>query len=368
LAPAPAICMLLLLFVFNKGGKDAQSATQPLTQGFNTVIPAAHFLSRQLLEKGDYYARAEQDSLARLAQIKTQDAFANRTGIGADSNVHKAEQKIEEITRAISQPPPTLAPAPNPTSTQSHLRAASVPGQPKDNPDIEKLERMMGLLKKKNNEEDPGMAQINSVLDKLMAVEHPDLVKDSSKKKTDHQRETMPVGPTHEPRNASQLDSGQIKSPPEMIALIPDEQSLTAGERLKLELAQDLLVGRQLVPRGSPIYGTTNLSGERLLVNIYSISWDEHILPVSLQVYDQDGLPGIYIPGVPGTDALKESANQDIGSLETGVLSPTLAGQATGAGIEAARSLIGKKIRRLRVVVPADYRLILKDGHKANNL
>jgi conjugative transposon TraM protein len=183
-----------------------------------------------------------------------------------------------------------------------------------------------------------------------MAVEHPSQYKDARKQEADR------------------FDSVAAKSAPEMIAMVPDEQTLAGGERIRLELGEDLLIGRQLIPRGIPIYGTTSLSGDRLIVFIHSINWDEHVYPVSLQVYDQDGLPGIYIPGVPGTESLKESANQDIGSLGTEAFSPTLAGQAAGAGIDAARSMLAKKIRRVRVVVPADYRLILKDGRKSTNL
>jgi hypothetical protein len=41
------------------------------------------------------------------------------------------------------------------------------------------------------------------------------------------------------------------------------------------------------------------------------------------------------------------------------ILSTTLAGQAAGAGMNLARSMIGKKVRTVRVKVPEGYRVFL---------
>jgi hypothetical protein len=58
---------------------------------------------------------------------------------------------------------------------------------------------------------------------------------------------------------------------------------------------------------------------------------------------------------------LRESAQQDAGLFGPTVLSTTLAGQTASAGVGLARSLISKKIRQVKVTVPAGYRVILHE-------
>jgi hypothetical protein len=368
-APVVAVPLLALIFSGMGGGKGEVEKVEPQKTGINTTIPEAHLQNDKNWNKESYYKRAQQDSLEKAEKVKSQQEYAARIGIGGDSAEHavqKVEGKMVELKKVLSQGAPVTESRPSRVygSALPHGNTMA-PGDPKG-ADIEKLERIMGIIHHKDAEADPQIAQLSSVLDKVIAAEHPERARDSvaSKAKDALEREALSVRVA----DAGKLDSAAANAPPEIEALVPDEQALTGGARIRLELAQDLVVGRQLIPRGCPVYGNTSLSGERLLVLIRSITWEQHVFPVSLQVYDQDGLAGIYIPGVPGTDGLRESAGQDINSLGIGAFSPTLAGQAAGAGIDAARSLIGKKVRRVRVVVPADYRVILKDGRKSNGL
>jgi hypothetical protein len=56
---------------------------------------------------------------------------------------------------------------------------------------------------------------------------------------------------------------------------------------------------------------------------------------------------------------VRESAEEATGDIGPTVLSTTLAGQAAGAGVGLARSLIAKKVRPVKVTVPAGYRVFL---------
>jgi hypothetical protein len=96
-------------------------------------------------------------------------------------------------------------------------------------------------------------------------------------------------------------------------------------------------------------------------VTVSSIRFRQVLYPVSLQVYDMDGLPGIHIPGAITRDVAKESADQGISSMGLTALDPSLAGQAATAGIEAAKTLISRKIKLVRVSVKAGYQVLLKN-------
>jgi hypothetical protein len=74
-----------------------------------------------------------------------------------------------------------------------------------------------------------------------------------------------------------------------------------------------------------------------------------------------DGLPGIHIPGAITRDVAKESADQGISTMGLNALDPSLSGQAATAGIEAAKALISRKIKLVRVSVKAGYQVLLKN-------
>ena len=88
---------------------------------------------------------------------------------------------------------------------------------------------------------------------------------------------------------------------------------------------------------------------------------------MQLSVYDLDGMEGIYIPGAITRDVAKGSADRALqGIINT--LGPSLGAQAASAGIEAAKTLLTKKVKQVKVTVKAGYQVLLKDdGQKASS-
>ena len=103
------------------------------------------------------------------------------------------------------------------------------------------------------------------------------------------------------------------------------------------------------------------MSNERLKITITSVRAGASILPVVMDVFDMDGLAGIYIPGSINRDVAKESTDNAVNSMGLTSLDPSLAAQATTAGIEAAKTLISKKVRLVKVTLPAGYAIFLQD-------
>ena len=213
----------------------------------------------------------------------------------------------------------------------------------------------MGVLRKSEAGvgSDPEMAQLNGVLEKLVAAQRPLGIRDSVRGTVARRAVVIVRAVRDEDDTLGAIDSTSIE------AIVPEEQVLVSGGELRLELAQAIEVGGVRVPRGTPVYGLVSLSGERLRVAITAITWLGRVWPVNLVVEDQDGGAGIYIPGAPVADAVRESEGQAAGDLGPTILSTTLAGQAAGAGVNLARSMIGKKVRLVRVTVPAGYRVFL---------
>ena len=152
-----------------------------------------------------------------------------------------------------------------------------------------------------------------------------------------------------------------------VVAVVSRDQTLVSGASVEMRLEQHALVGGRTIPRGTPLWGKASLSGERLLLAVSSVRLGNEVLPVNLEVFDMDGMAGVRVEGSINRDAAKASADEVVGSLGVTSLDPSLAGQATAAGIQAARSLISRKVRLVRVTLKAGYRVLLKNSKSSFN-
>jgi conjugative transposon TraM protein len=80
-------------------------------------------------------------------------------------------------------------------------------------------------------------------------------------------------------------------------AVIDENATGYAGSRIRLKLLEDIRAGNNLIPKDSHLFAQiTGFSEQRVTLAITSILSEGKILPVKLEVYDMDGLPGLYVP------------------------------------------------------------------------
>ncbi|HEV9034974.1 MAG TPA: conjugative transposon protein TraM, partial [Puia sp.] len=144
-------------------------------------------------------------------------------------------------------------------------------------------------------------------------------------------------------------------------AVVDGAQTLVSGEEVTLRTAADAMLGGIRVPNGTALSGKAILSGERLLVTINATRIGSRVVPVALEVMDMDGMTGIRVQGSITRDASKESADQAMGALGITSMDAGVAGQVTAAGFQAAKTLLSRKIRLVRVGLPAGYKVWLKN-------
>ena len=130
---------------------------------------------------------------------------------------------------------------------------------------------------------------------------------------------------------------------------------------VKLRLLDNFFINETLVPKGNFIFGTALLAGERLTISIQSIRAENSLFPVKLDVYDLDGLEGIYIPGAIARDVAKQSADNGLQLMELSSMDPSLKAQMAAGAINATKNLLGKKIKQVKVLVKAGYKVLLRD-------
>lgn len=80
-------------------------------------------------------------------------------------------------------------------------------------------------------------------------------------------------------------------------AIIDENRTSYADSRLRLRLVEDLKVAEHKIDKGTFLYANVSgFSAQRVQLTIYSIMHKDQILPVKLEIYDQDGQAGLYVP------------------------------------------------------------------------
>jgi len=144
-------------------------------------------------------------------------------------------------------------------------------------------------------------------------------------------------------------------------AVIAHDQTLVSGEAVELRLDQAALINGVSIPKGSQVWGKASLNGERLQVMVTSIREGNGVMPVSLEVFDLDGMAGVRVPGAINRDVSKQSADEAINTLGVTPVDASIAGQATTAGFQAAKTLLSRRVRLVRVSLKAGYRVLLRN-------
>lgn len=89
----------------------------------------------------------------------------------------------------------------------------------------------------------------------------------------------------------------QGKASMQVKGLVDQDITAFAGSRIRIRLMEDMMVGEVKVPSGSFLYAVVNgFSDQRIKLSIFSVQYAGKILPVKLEVYDLDGLAGLYVP------------------------------------------------------------------------
>jgi conjugative transposon TraM protein len=97
------------------------------------------------------------------------------------------------------------------------------------------------------------------------------------------------------------------KSDAFITAIVDENVTGYADSRIRLRLLEDIFAGHSLIKKGTYLYALINgFSGQRVTLSVQSILTGGQILPVKLDVYDQDGIQGLYVPESAFRDFTKD--------------------------------------------------------------
>lgn len=420
----PLLVLPFLTMIFWALGGGQRSPVQAMVTdkaGLNAELPNPHFDEKEIWDKLSLYEIADRDSetfeearksdpyfdliafktqqdlepKSKESQDKLIDSFKTRDRLAADPIEDRVNRKLEELYKKINSDESV-------GSRNTYKQEPVIPAvsMPEFSQDVDRLQQMMEAIGA-TGEEDPEMQQMESFLEKILDIQHPERVKDRLKsQKPENKRDTFIVKAVNEENNISELASDKktkalnnydsaVEIIPEIFssnsfygledelrlgqetgnaleAVVHGTQELVAGAPARMRLLNDVTINGRLIEKNQFIYGICAINGERLTIEINSIRSGNSLLPVSLAVFDLDGLEGIYIPGAITRDAARKASDDALQNVQLMSLDPSIGQQAAGAGIEAAKGLLSKKAKLIKVTVKAGYQVLLKDINPSN--
>lgn len=150
-------------------------------------------------------------------------------------------------------------------------------------------------------------------------------------------------------------------------AFVHSTQTVMVGSTLKMQLAENCLTddGRR-IRKGTPIFGeVTRIDGERVLIKITSVNLGGNILPFEKEVYSEDAMEGIYVPGNVKVETVQEAEAAGVSGASTNIsggfdMGSQLVAGAANSVINATKSAASKNIRKIKVTIKTNYRILLK--------
>ena len=405
--PLLVLPFITVMFWALDGGKMEAANTQAVEKkGFNIKLPDANLKEGLPLDKMNYYDQATLDSIKLDELIKKDPNYLSQsfqidstedssdvtfrkgstglnTSVYRDPNEEKVHQKLEALQKVINTP------VVSPVQNRDYTKYTKSNETSMHSNDVDKLEQMMQSMNGQSGDQDPELQQLSGMLENILDIQHPDRVQEKLRKASEQQRgQVFAIGTRTHEDNISSLQSApvnttafagqsghngfysldELASPDytqnAVEAVIHETQTIVNGSTVKLRLSNDIFINGIKIPKDNFLFGTASLKEERLAIKINSLRYNNSLFPVDLSVYDIDGLSGIYIPGAINRDVAKASADRSLQTLGVASLDDSWGAQAAGAGIEAAKSLLSKKVKLVKVVVKAGYMVLLRDENQ----
>ncbi len=137
---------------------------------------------------------------------------------------------------------------------------------------------------------------------------------------------------------------------PVIEAEVYETTTVLTGNRVKLRLLEEAWLNGVKIPANTFLYGTCEVSNERLQIEVLQIPVGEKFVPVAITVCDLDGLPGLYVPDNASRKVAKEVGSSANTSSMFGVSNNPLTYMGMQAADRTAQSLL-KMIRIKKVTI-----------------
>jgi conjugative transposon TraM protein len=287
----PFLALFFYVYHTNTDGGQKKTA-QPPGINANVADVSEDIKKKELTNKLDAYRDAykEADGYTAVNPVPVDKS----AGAALPDNYSGREKKmLDSINKAVKQKynPPV----------QSRQKKPEEDTPPKEKDPMEVFRQQMAYIDSINRSNDPAAKAEQKKKEAISKIEA---------KKANEQ-----VLVVHKlTDNPSDFNTVKPPSNNNFITAVIDE-NLTgyAGSRIRLRLLEDIVAGHTTIKAGTYLYALINgFSEQRVTLQVKSILYDNQILPVKLELYDMDGLPGLYVPASAFRDFSKDLSTNTI--------------------------------------------------------
>ncbi|MCX2479353.1 conjugative transposon protein TraM [Pedobacter sp. MC2016-15] len=332
----PLLILPFFAIAFGLMGGGTGNLNSVMTKGINSQLPDAKFKKEMPITKMSVYNQTKDESSGYDHGF---DAVTSKLEMPLveDSRTTEINEKLAAINKEINTP----------ISPKGYLEQPTASGysSPSTSADVAKLEMLMKNMKT-DQAEDPEMKQLAGILKSIQEIQHPELIKEKNNQSLTEQPDSL------------------FKAIP---ATIAKDQKVVQGAVVEIILSDTIIVNDQKIPKGYSIFGLAEFSNQRLNLQIKNIRLGTSVIPVNITVFDRrDAMSGIYAPEASLIDAVNRGSSDAISGVNLMGSDQGVTTQLAGAGIDAAKGLFNKKIKRVKQKVKAGYPLLLRDNTKKN--
>ena len=340
--PLLAAGVLTTGFFMLGGGKAETQGLADVRGKVDFSLPDAAIKKQQPADKMAFYEQADRDSAdkgsASLSRMSENLGFKNSQA----EQTAEINMKLEALQREIDRPVENAGKVRGVAEIRSAYGASGAATSGNMKNDVDRLEALMKMMvENKSAGEDPEMKQLNALMENIIDIQHPERVKQQlageKKINTDSLFKAIP-------------------------AVIASDKKVVQGATIKLLLLDTLRVNGVLIPKGHELFGACKITNQRLLLDIKQIRLGNAIIPSDLSLYSYDGMLGLDAPEAVLTETVNDGAGNAVGALALNTFDQSLVSQVAGAGIDAAKSMLTKKLRKIKLKLKGGQAVLLRDN------
>ncbi|MET0570447.1 MAG: conjugative transposon protein TraM [Pedobacter agri] len=325
------ICVCGLLYVFKD--EILSREKQEEQKGINASLPDAVLKKDAPEDKMSIYSVMPRDTAVDKSGDFATASFNERK---SDQQAEAIKEKLAQINTQVSAPAAGRS-DPSVKVGGAYENAIST-GHMKS--DVDRLELLMQSMQQGKGE-DKEMQQLGEVMDKIISIQNPGMVQ---QKLLERKAEL------------AEKDSAFHALP----AVVDGFQKVAQGGLVRLKLMDTATLSGMLLSKGQLLYGSCSIVNQRLLLNISNIRLGSSIIPVNFSVFSLDGIMGIDAPDAVLGEVAGDGTVNALGSMQLLSMDNSLGVQAASAGINAAKNLIGRKVKQVRVKLRDGLPVLLK--------
>jgi hypothetical protein len=369
LVALPFLC--LFFYVYDSSGGKSKKQVKPIS-GFNASVGdvSPDIKKKELTDKLDAYRNTykEADGSTAVNAIPSEKS--------ADPGFHNAyseaqKRTLDSINSAMklkfagnASPPGITAQDRAMAEALNHINhppkySVSGSASPIEKDPMQVFRQQMAYMDSIRKSEDPAYLARQKELAKAKATE----LKPGEK----------PLAVTK--ADAALADFNTIRPAQDqsfIMAIIDENVTGYADSRIRLRLLEDIMAGGTLIHKGTYLYAlVSGFSGQRVTLSVKSILYEDQRLPVKLDIYDTDGLLGLYVPQSAFRDFTKDLGNNTIQGVSiedngTGSAASQLLISTADKMFESTSTAIAVAIRKDKAKIKYNSYVYLIDSQKSN--